>query len=260
MAASQTTERGIWFTQGGDGDPLLVLLHGLGANSSVWERMLASVDRHWRGRWIAPDLRGHGRSIQCPPYGCAMHAADIADIIVKAAPSTIMLCGHSFGGVVAALVATGWFGFKVHDVAGIGVKIAWTADEIDKAHALAQRPARAFANREAAATAYLKFSGLYGLVDPSSEAALAGVTGGDGDYRAALDMCAFGTVPPVERVLRLADPPVRLAAGDRDPMVTLEHMRRVDSAAMVFPGVGHNAHWEAPEKVWAFLAKVWMKS
>jgi pimeloyl-ACP methyl ester carboxylesterase len=25
---------------------------------------------------------------------------------------------------------------------------------------------------------------------------------------------------------------------------------------MVFPGVGHNAHWEAPEEVWTFLAKV----
>jgi pimeloyl-ACP methyl ester carboxylesterase len=257
MAASQTTERGIWFTQGGGGDPLLVLLHGLGANSSVWKRMIAGVDRHWRGRWIAPDLRGHGRSIQCPPYGCAMHAADIADIIAKAAPSTITLFGHSFGGVVAALVATGWFGFKVQDVAAIGVKIEWTADEVDKARALAQRPARGFATREAAIAAYLKFSGLSGLVDPSSDAALAGVTDAHGDYRVAFDMRAFAAVgPSVERLLRLADPPIRLAAGARDPMVTLEHMRRIDSAAMVFPGVGHNAHWEAPEEVWTFLVKV----
>jgi pimeloyl-ACP methyl ester carboxylesterase len=70
-------------------------------------------------------------------------------------------------------------------------------------------------------------------------------------------MRAFGAVgPSVERLLRLADPPIRLAAGARDPMVTLEHMRRIDAAAMVFPGVGHNAHWEAPEEVWTFLAKV----
>lgn len=256
MATSRTTERGIWFTQGGDGDPLLVLLHGLGANSSVWQRMIAGVERHWRGRWIAPDLRGHGRSIQSPPYGCAMHAADIADIIAQAAPSTITLFGHSFGGVVAALVASGWYGFKVQDVAAIGVKIEWTAEELSKARALAQRPARAFATREAAAAAYLKFSGLSELVDPSAETALAGVTGADGDYRVAFDMRAFAAVgPSVERVLRLADPPIRLAAGARDPMVTLEHMRRIDSAAMVLPGVGHNAHWEAPEEVWAFLAK-----
>jgi pimeloyl-ACP methyl ester carboxylesterase len=261
MAASQITERGIWFTQGGDGDALLVLLHGLGANSSVWKRVIAGVDRHWRGRWIAPDLRGHGRSIQRPPYGCAMHAADIADIIAEAVPSTITLFGHSFGGVVAALVATGWFGFKVRDVAAIGVKIEWTADEVDKARAFSHRPARGFATREAAAAAYLKFSGLSGLVDPASEAALAGVTGADNDYRVAFDMRAFAAAgPSVEHLLRLADPPIRLAAGARDPMVTLEQMRRIDANAMVFPGVGHNAHWEVPEEVWAFLAKVRMKS
>jgi pimeloyl-ACP methyl ester carboxylesterase len=186
-----------------------------------------------------------------------MHAVDIADIIAKAAPSTITLFGHSFGGVVAALVATGWYGVEVQDVAAIGVKIEWTADEVDKARALRQRPARRFPTREAAIAAYLKFSGLSGLVDPSSDAALADVTDANGDYRVAFDMRAFGAVgPSVERLLRLADPPIRLAAGARDPMVTLEHMRRIDSAAMVFPGVGHNAHWEAPEEVWTFLAKV----
>jgi pimeloyl-ACP methyl ester carboxylesterase len=60
--------------------------------------------------------------------------------------------------------------------------------------------------------------------------------------------------PSVAGLLRLADAPLRLAAGGRDPMVTLEQMRRIDPAARVFEDVGHNAHWEAPERVWDFVA------
>ena len=37
-------------------------------------------------------------------------------------------------------------------------------------------------------------------------------------------------------------------------MVTLEQMRRIDPGARVFEGVGHNAHWEAPDQVWDFIA------
>ncbi len=42
------TERGIWAARGGRGEPLMVLLHGMGANASVWERLLPLVERSWR--------------------------------------------------------------------------------------------------------------------------------------------------------------------------------------------------------------------
>jgi pimeloyl-ACP methyl ester carboxylesterase len=70
-----------------------------------------------------------------------------------------------------------------------------------------------------------------------------------------MDPRVYGAVgASVEGLLRLAEALLRLAAGDRDPMVTLEQMRRIDPAARVFEGVGHNAHWEAPEQVWDFIA------
>jgi pimeloyl-ACP methyl ester carboxylesterase len=31
-------------------------------------------------------------------------------------------------------------------------------------------------------------------------------------------------------------------------------MRCLDPDAQTFEGVGHNAHWEAPERVWEFIA------
>lgn len=251
----RSTERGIWAARGGHGDRLLVLLHGMGANASVWEPLLAIVERAWSGRWLAPDLRGHGRSVREGPYGIGAHAADVAALIEAEAPGPVTLVGHSFGGAVAGLLASGWFGPRVAEVAAFGVKIEWTESEIEKARTMSRRPAPAFATRDEATERYLRISGLAGLADASSATAVAGVLGDDGRFQVAMDPRAYGAVgPSIAALLRLATAPLRLAAGDRDPMVTLEQMRRVDPAARVFPGVGHNAHWEAPDQVWSFVA------
>ncbi|MBI1201320.1 MAG: alpha/beta fold hydrolase [Rhodopseudomonas sp.] len=239
--------------QGGSEGPLLVLLHGLGANRDVWRPMTAIADRHWPGRWLAPDLRGHGRSPHEAPYGYATHAADIAALIADEPDGSVTLVGHSFGGVVAALVGTGWFGPRVATVAAFGVKLVWSADEEAKARDLAQRPARAFATRAEAIDRFLKTSGLFGLVDPASDMAASGITGNGDQWRAAMDPRAYGAVgPSIEHILRLSTAPLRLAAGEHDPMVTLEQMRRIDPAARVLAGAAHNAHWQTPAQVWDF--------
>jgi pimeloyl-ACP methyl ester carboxylesterase len=255
MDRGHVTERGIWAARGGRGERLLVLLHGMGANAGVWERLLPLVEGAWSGRWLAPDLRGHGRSVREGPWGIGAHAADVAGLIEAEPPGAVSLVGHSFGGAVAALVASGWFGPRVRDVAAFGVKIEWTEDETAKARELAGRPAPVFATREEATARYLRISGLAGLAEASSATAAAGVIATDGRFQVAMDPRAYGAVgPSVAGLLRLADAPLRLAAGGRDPMVTLEQMRRIDPAARVFEDVGHNAHWEAPERVWNFVA------
>ena len=251
----RVTEHGIWAERGGRGERLLVLLHGMGANASVWERLLPFVEGSWSGRWLAPDLRGHGRSVREGPYGVGVNAADVAGLVEAEAPGPVTLVGHSFGGAVAALVASGWFGLRVDEVAAFGVKIEWTDAETEKARELARRPAPVFATREEATERYLRISGLAGLAPPSSATAAAGVIGADGRFQVAMDPRAYGAVgPSVAGLLRVAAAPLRLAAGERDPMVTLDQMRRVDPAARIFEGVGHNAHWEAPEQVWEFIA------
>ena len=242
-------------SHGGKGEPLVVLLHGLGANRLVWQRMIGMADKHWPGRWIAPDLRGHGRSLCEGPYGYAMHAADIAELIRDEPGGNVTLAGHSFGGVVAAMTGTGWFGPRVKDIAAFGVKIVWTAEEEAKAHELAQRPTRIFATRAEAVDRFLKSSGLFGLVDPASDAAASGITGSEGDWRVAMDPRCYGAVgPALGKLLRLTASPLRLAAGVNDPMVSLDQMRAIDPAARTFAGAAHNAHWETPELVWDFIA------
>ncbi|MGY1706697.1 alpha/beta fold hydrolase [Geodermatophilus sp. SYSU D00697] len=249
------THSGIAYRSGGPGDDLLVLLHGLGATGAVWDRLLPLVERDWRGSWAVPDLRGHGRSVAEPPYGYAVHAADVAELAVALGAARVTVLGHSFGGVVGAVLAGGWYGVDVERVVAVGVKIDWTDDEVARARSLAVRPPTVLPTAAEAAERHLRLAGLSGLVAPDDPVALAGVWETDGGYTPALDPRAFGAVgPSVEDVLSRAVAPLRLAAGSADPMVGLAAMRRVDPGAVLVEGAGHNAHWEAPDAVWSLLA------
>jgi pimeloyl-ACP methyl ester carboxylesterase len=249
------TRTGIAYRSGGSGDHLLLLLHGLGATGAVWDRLLPLVEDSWPGPWAAPDLRGHGRSLAEPPYGYAVHAADVASLVASSGAARVTVLGHSFGGVVGAVLGGGWYGVAVARVVALGVKIDWTDDEVARARSLAARPPQVFPTVAEAADRHLRLAGLTGLVDPSSAVALAGVREVSPGWAPALDPRAFGAVgPPVEEVLRRSAAQLRLAAGAADPMVGLDAMRRVDPSAVLLEGAGHNAHWEAPEAVWSLLS------
>jgi pimeloyl-ACP methyl ester carboxylesterase len=242
----------LWVEQGGSGQTVLLLLHGLGANASVWRRLLPLIEARWSGRWVAPDLRGHGRSPHEAPYGFGTHAADLASLI--AAGERVVALGHSMGGAVAMTLASGWFGVAVDAVIAFGVKLVWTADEIAKAQELARAPSRRFATREEAIERYLRVAGLAGLVDAEDSATALGIAAAEDGFRLAADPRITGVVGvAIESVIAAMRCPLHLAAGERDPMVTAAQMRRFDSDAVIIPGAGHNPHLEAPEQVWALV-------
>ena len=237
--------------EGGTGEDLLVLLHGLGATSAVWSRLTPLLAGR---RWIAPDLRGHGASVCEPPYGYGTHAADVAALAVARGASRVTVLGHSFGGVVGAVLGSGWFGVEVTAVVAVGVKTGWTPEEVARARGLATRPAPVLPSREEAVVRHLRLAGLTGLVPPDDPVAAAGVREVDGGWAVALDPRAFSAVgPSVTDVLTRCAAPLRLAAGESDPMVDVETMRRIDAGAVAVPGAGHNVHWERPAEVVALL-------
>jgi pimeloyl-ACP methyl ester carboxylesterase len=247
------TRGGIAVTSGGEGDHLLVLLHGLGATGAVWSRLVPLL-ASWPGSWAVPDLRGHGRSVAEPPYGYAAHAFDVAALATELGAARVTLLGHSFGGVVAAVLGGGWFGVPVERVVALGVKVDWTEEEVARARAMASRPSPVFTAAAEAADRHLRLAGLRGLVDPADEVAAAGVRQVEGGFAVALDPRAFSAVgPPVGTVLARCEAPLRLAAGAEDPMVGLDVLRRIDGDAVALPGAGHNAHWETPDAVLALL-------
>ena len=249
------TRGGIAYFSGGTGNSVLLLLHGLGATAAVWRPLLPLLEGTWNGRWAAPDLRGHGLSLAAAPYGFGVHAADVAELAAELGASSVTVLGHSFGGVVGAVLGTGLYGVTVDRVVAVGVKIDWTDDEVSRARAMSARPPQVFADATQAADRHLKLAGLRDLVDPADPVARAGVRRADGGWVAALDPRAFGSVgPSVETVLSRCAAPLRLAAGSGDAMVGLDAMRRIDPDAVVLDGIGHNAHYEAPAAVWSLLS------
>src|SRR5262245_24980951 len=124
--------------QGGSGEPLLVLLHGLGATSDVWSRWRPLLPRRWPGAWLAPDLPGHGGSEPLAGYSCGGVAAAVARIVPPAA--SIVVLGHSLGGVVGLALASGTFSVRVQAVIGLGIKVVWTDEDLARAKVAAGRP------------------------------------------------------------------------------------------------------------------------
>ncbi|OLT01875.1 hypothetical protein BJF90_30510 [Pseudonocardia sp. CNS-004] len=142
----------------------------------------------------------------------------------------------------------------VRAVIGLGIKVAWSREELARAAALAAREPARFATREEAVARHLRVSGLDGLVDTDSPAALAGVIEQDGAWRPALDPRAFAVGEPQMAALLAAAPvPVVLARGEHDTMVDAEQLRALVPAPVDLPGLGHNAHVEAPVAVAALV-------
>jgi pimeloyl-ACP methyl ester carboxylesterase len=241
----------LWQREGGQGDaPRLVLIHGLGANADVWQPMEKSIDR----RWLAPDLRGHGRSPHQAPYGYGGYAADVAELLQQ--DEEVDIVGHSMGGVVGMALASGWFGIRVRKLIAFGVKIRWALDEVPKLQALARTPPRMFDTKAQAVERYLKVSGLFGLVEAESPIAQSGVREENGKWRLAADpMINAAAGPELAPIVRAMKSPLRLAAGSKDPMVTAADMTPFDAHAHIIEGAGHNAQVEQPGKLWEFIGQ-----
>lgn len=238
--------------RGGDGEPTLLLLHGLGATADVWQAWEPPLAAGWPGRWIAPDLPGHGGSDPLPRYSFGSVAAAVADLLDADEP--VIVVGHSMGGVVGLTLASGWFGARIEAVVGVGVKVSWTDDEVARARAVADRPVTWFATREEAAARYLRVSGLTALLAVDEPATVAGLRPDNGNWRLAQDPRTFAVgAPDMAGLLNASRARVTLARGEHDPMVTDEELAGLDPSAVTLGGLGHNAHVERPAAVLALL-------
>src|SRR5579859_5118280 len=126
-------EAGLRVHGGGRGEPVLLLRHGLGATGDVFQGWRPLLATRWPGRWLAPDLPGHGGSPPLPSYTFDTLAAAVAGLIAAGTPTVVL--GHSLGGVVGLALAGHAFPVKVRAVIGLGIKVAWTGEELDRAQA-----------------------------------------------------------------------------------------------------------------------------
>jgi pimeloyl-ACP methyl ester carboxylesterase len=162
--------------------------------------------------------------------------------------------GHSLGGVVGLALAGGGFPVTVQAVIGLGIKVAWAEDELDRARALAHRSPAWFASRDEAAVRYLRISGLSGLLDAAGPAVDAGLQEQGGRWRLTMDPGVFAVgAPDMPQLLARSQAPVTLARGEHDAMNTDEQLTRLGVPAVTLPGLGHNAHVENPHLVSTLL-------
>jgi pimeloyl-ACP methyl ester carboxylesterase len=233
---------------GGD-DPVLLLLHGLAGTRRVWDPLVEALAGRWPGPVIAPDLPGHGGAGPSPPYSFAGMAAGVAAGLDDASDVDVVL-GHSLGGVAGLALGTGWFGVRVGTVVALSIKVAWTADELAGAAAVAAKPPAWFDAFDDAADRYLKVAGLSGLVDPSGPIAAAGVVEVDGRFRLAHDPATAGVgAPDMVGLLSACRAGVVLGCGTVDPFVTHGQLLALDPDAIALDGIGHSPHVEDPEMV-----------
>jgi pimeloyl-ACP methyl ester carboxylesterase len=240
----------LWWEAGGDGEPALLLLHGLGATGDVWRPFAAEAAARWPGRVILVDLPGHGRSGRLAGYSYEAHADAVQPLL---GGGRAVVVGHSMGGVVG-LVLAGRAAAGVAAVVGVGIKSRWTEDDAAGMRHLAARPARSFDTRDEAAARYLRSVGLDGLVSPDDPMVASGLVAEDGRWRLALDQAAFGVgVPDLAGYLAAAGCPVTLARGREDTLVSLADLAALHPSPRELPGLGHNAHVEGPAAVWRFV-------
>jgi pimeloyl-ACP methyl ester carboxylesterase len=227
---------------GGAESPTYLLLHGLGATADVWEGLAAQLGD---ATWVAPDLPGHGGSSALPSYSFAGVAAAVAGLVD---PRGTVIVGHSFGGVIGLHLA-GRPG--VLAVIGLGIKVAWSEEELARAAALAERPAPVYGTRDEAAKRHLKVAGLDG------EAPASAVVETSDGWRPAFDQRAFAVGDPhVAALLEVAQVPVVLARGEHDHMVTADQIAALGTDPVELPGLGHNAHVESPDALLPLLRSV----
>ena len=243
----------LYTNKGGSGDRTFLLLHGLGCNSDVWKGLISKINQAKAGKWIAPDLRGHGRSHWAEEYCAGYHANDLANIVKN--ESNLIVVGHSMGAFISIILALGIYNLDIKFVLGIGQKTKWLIDEKKKLFEFAAKPVHIFKTKSEALMRYLKVSGLANIIDPTDPRLNNAIVKNKRGYSLAADPKTVLVAGSPIGLFQAAsyNTKIRLVCGEYDNVTNLKSLQELDKKAFELRGLSHNAHVEDPTVIWKIL-------
>lgn len=239
------------YDSAGDGDAVLVLIHGHPFNRSMWRPQIAALPASgWRV--IAPDLRGYGETTIVPGTTTLdVFARDIVGLVDALGVGRFVAVGLSMGGQIAMEVAR-LFPDRLR-----GIVLAATFPQAETEEGRARRNAMADRLLREGMQGYADET-LAKMVAPRNIAAMPDVaehvltmmrTASPEGAAAALRGRAER--PPYEPVLSALDIPGLVIVGDEDAFTTradadLMHSLLKTSTLVWMNGVGHMPNLERP--------------
>jgi len=239
----------------GEGEPL-VMVHGVGGDSSNWDGVVAALPP--RFRTIRLDLSGHGRSgLITGPCTVQDLARDVTDVMDALSVPAAAIAGFSLGGLIAQAIALE-FPARVTKLALIATVAGRTPEE------QARSAARIEVVREkglafiAAGNREFWFSDAFRKARPEMvEARVQQFMACD----SASYLHAFAVFAKGDFVTRLGEirAPTLVVAGEFDPAATarmarLMHEHITGSQLEILAGMRHAVLIECPERVAGLLA------
>ena len=257
-------DRRLCYRTAGQG-PVLLLIHGMAGSSTTWRQVIPELSR--RFTVVAPDLPGHGRSDKPPgDYSLGAFASSLRDLLVALGHEHATVVGQSLGGGIAmqfsyqypercerlVLVGSGGLGREVNRLLQL-LTLPGSDTVLRLASATPVRAAIEFLGALAArvglhpspVSAEL-WRSYASLADHETRAAFLRT------LRAVVD--ARGQAVSAANRLHLAAAlPTLILWGDADRIIPVEHAHAAHasiegSELVIFEGVGHYLHCEAPQR------------
>ncbi|MDX6697779.1 MAG: hypothetical protein QOE65_1176 [Solirubrobacteraceae bacterium] len=260
----------VTYRTAGDGEQVLVLIHGITGSSQTWADVMPALAEHYTV--VAPDLLGHGRSAKpVGDYSLGAYASGIRDLLGALGHERATVVGHSLGGGVAmqfayqfpercerlVLVSSGGLGRDVHLLLRAATLpgsefvmplitapgVATVGDAIGGL--LSRFGLRAGPDLEE------MWRGYASLCDVEARAAFIHT------LRTVIDPSGQ-RVSALDRLYLAAEMPMLILWGERDPIIPAAHGAAAAAEApgsklVTFPGVKHFPHRENPGR---FLEEV----
>lgn len=231
--------------------PLVILLHGGGANLHWWDEIAPSLAERFRVASL--DFRGHGDSDHPDALFVGAFDRDLDALVAELGSPDLALVGHSMGGHVALDYAARHP--RVWAVTAVEVSFGAPARERRRTR-LALTLRRPYATREEAIARY--------RLMPSTPDAPESVRRAlaehsirelpDGRFVYKFDPRWFGLPPPPHARLEEIRCPTLVIRGSESTLLTREGAasvsRKLPAGRLIeISGAGHNVHLERPTEV-----------